>query len=345
MQRFRKLLYVEERVTGACRGFAYALDVARLSGAELTVAAAPSRSSRGPFPAAAGAAEVRGASQARWLARLAELARAGDRAGVAVSTTLLDGDLVTRVIEEVDRGGHDLVLKVAGSRSPWWSLRPVSPDRRLVRRCRASVWVVDPAQRVGLGGRAGLRAGDAVVLAAVGLGTEPEAVAMDDAVVTAAGSLASLSGATLVVLHAWSLLGEEALLGWGALGSRRSGLRGRRSEERAARASRLRALVARGAPDGAAEVILRRGDVARAVLSEAWRLQADVVVVGSDGRRGPGGLLRGEVAERIAARLPASLLVVKPGATAPPVATRAAASGSWEGGSRPAPPVPEAELR
>ncbi len=82
--------------------------------------------------------------------------------------------------------------------------------------------------------------------------------------------------------------------------------------------NRLGDFVHRALADGiAAEVILEDGDVVDEVLEKAKRLEADLIVMGTHGRRGFRRLLLGSVTERVLRQSEAAVLSISPSAPKP----------------------------
>jgi nucleotide-binding universal stress UspA family protein len=116
--------------------------------------------------------------------------------------------------------------------------------------------------------------------------------------------------AALLVLHVYEVWYEPQL--------RRAGVTAatiaahRRAEAREA-AGRLAALSrSAGLGDRTVTPLLRRGHPTRAIAGAARRLGADLVVVGSHGRRGLGRALLGSVAERVLREVACDVLVARP---------------------------------
>jgi nucleotide-binding universal stress UspA family protein len=81
---------------------------------------------------------------------------------------------------------------------------------------------------------------------------------------------------------------------------------------------RLRDLVERALADGiAAEAILEDGDVVDEVLETAKRLEADLIVMGTHGRRGFRRLLLGSVTEQVLRQSEVAVLSISPAAPKP----------------------------
>ncbi len=270
MGRFQRILYVERRRRGSTRAFSCAIHTALREGASLTVA---------------------GAATGDRLERMAEL---GSLFGVPVRRVELDrGGLPADLVS-----GHDLVITVGRSKGPVWPFRPGGLERRLMRECGCPAWILHPAQSPE----------SRVVVAAVDV-TSRAGEALSRGVLEAAGGLADSTGAELHVVHCWSVVGESLLASRSRGGSRRGAERVL-TEAARSRRRRIEGLLEAAGLGGVGRVVLCKQKVVPGLRDVAWRLEADIVVVGSVGRTGVGALFPGNTAERLVGRVPASLFVV-----------------------------------
>jgi nucleotide-binding universal stress UspA family protein len=281
MNRFRNILYLERHLEGSSRACTSAARLARINGARLTVAAVVSRDVE------------------RWEARLDEIADCAREEEVEVETRLLGGDARSALVGQVDQEGHDLLMAVAGSASGP-SLSPGHPlDRALLRSLPCAVWLLAPSQSGPV----------RVVLAAVRLAS-PEPSALDRRVVEAAASLAGLTDARLHVAHFWGVVGESVLAS-PTRGVRRGRMENVLEGVEAEQHRRLTALVDEVAPDVDAHLTVAKGDASRGVIRLARRIQADVVVAGNSARSGLGGVLFGNLTERLLGEVHGSVLSLR----------------------------------
>lgn len=299
---FERALYVEFGPADSSRGFSSALELARMLGAELAVAGvAPSPPGPAvPRPLTPGADLRHRMLIGAWRRRLDELAGRAERVDptrAPLRTRLLEGGTAA-VLREVEREGHDLVFKVAGP-GPWpGGLDP--DDRALLRSCPCPVWILDPVQGGVL----------EVVVAAVDVcdGGRP---GLSERIVRTAGRLAARAGADLRVIHAWSVPGES-ILASPLRGVSRPRLRAVVAAAQRERRERVRRLLERAAPEGPVRVSLPKDRPVRAIRREARRCAADVVLVGSATRTGPGAWIFGNVAEALVGHVPGSVLSLPP---------------------------------
>lgn len=314
MKRFKNILCVTGDEPEADGAFQRALELARTNDAAMTVACVlppaehftvgPMGWGDGLYPDLWEIREAVVDERRRGLVRLAEEAA---RQGVVVRTRLLEGRFFLELVREVLRGDHDLVMKVArvGSGRFRWFFG--SDDHHLMRKCPVPVWLLDPARREEF----------RVVLAAVDVSTR-ERDPLDVKILELASSLARREGATLHVVHAWSVYEERYLRAHESEISHQ-GIRGLLRHEKEERRERLHALVEEVVPDAVPRVHLRKGDPARIVSLLARETGADVLVMGTLGRSGIPGFLIGNTAEAVLARVRCGVLTVKPDGFETPV--------------------------
>lgn len=127
--------------------------------------------------------------------------------------------------------------------------------------------------------------------------------ALGEHAVETAFSLAEQLGSTVHVMHVFTLQGEAEL-------ARLPPQALREAEQRAAR--RLQALADEARPASAlGRVIMRNGDPAPMILLTSEDVVADLIVVGTHGRRGLGRLLMGSTAESVLRQARCPVMVVK----------------------------------
>jgi nucleotide-binding universal stress UspA family protein len=196
-------------------------------------------------------------------------------------------------------GEHDLVITVGRARGAGGPFRLGSVERALVRECESPVWILHPAQSPET----------RVVVAAVDVSTSA-GDRLNREVVETAMVLAADLGAELHVAHCWSVVGESLLASRNRGGSPGAA---ERVLTAAVRERRRRVEALLEAVGGVANVVLCKGKVVSGLREVAWRLEADILVVGNAGRKGLGALFPGNAVERLMGRVPASLFVVRDG--------------------------------
>jgi nucleotide-binding universal stress UspA family protein len=248
---------------------------------------------------------------------LAQRLRAG---GIETATKVLRGRRYLEMIREVQRGGHDLLMKDA---EPNERVLFGSTDMHLLRACPCPLWLFKP-------GHAGR--GFAQILAAIDPPPPPDATdvlhlkvglaaheeALDTKILELAGSLADQEGAELHVIHAWSAPGEGLLRSDVILAGEQVEryVNDSRAEARKA-VERLLSRVPERPPRRF--VHLTKGDSADVIAEFAKSHPVDVIVMGTVARTHIPGLLIGNTAETVFQRVECSVLAVKPDGFVSPV--------------------------
>ena len=302
---FRRILVDVDATAAAQPALEEAARIARRCGAALTIVdvvpSAPDlRSGRRSHD-----------SVEEFVRRRAALRRLADGvAGVRVSATMLGGPPSTALIEEVVRGGHDLLVRsrardmVARGHGAYAAV-----DVQLFRKCPCPVLALGP-------GVAPARPRIvAAVHAAPGVADSDDAHDLDRRVVAAAVSMAAHEQGSVTLLHAWRPVGELSVMSHATDEEFTAFL----EADRRAAASRLERMKQQSGVPSAARVELRHGTPEVVIPEFIVAEGADTLVIGSVGRTGVSGLLRGNTVERILAALPCSVLVVKPRRFALPV--------------------------
>ena len=253
--------------------------------------------------------DLNAALRERRLEQLEALTAPHAEAGVMIYTQVLTGKPFIEVIRAVQRNGYDLLMKAACPSGELSERLFGSSDMHLLRKCPCPVWIdrshgALPYQNI---------------LAAVDP-TGHTSERLSRLIMDLATSLAEREQARLHVVHVWKLEGESML---------RSG-RGRISEvdlrnlldvyERRHRIGLDRLLKDYGLVSGDESVQLLKGDAAQSIAVLARELSTDLIVMGTVGRSGIGGLLIGNTAENVLQTTHASVLTVKPEKFVSPIA-------------------------
>lgn len=289
MEAKPSIVYLTRPEEVATPVFDRVLSVARGTGAQITVLQArlppdpwsPGHIPPGPLPASVS-----------WEGR-------GSGWGVPVGVrTLPDGPLPEAVRRALPPDPI-LVAKVSRWQERSGRLPGRAADRLLLRGLPCSVWLLSDqgAPR------------DRVVVAAVelrGETTDP----VDRAVLRLGSVVARAEGARLLVVHAWSLIGETIVEcpTWGVGPTRSRHLLGRLREEHQTRLQTLLALEEVAPPP---ECVMRKGVAARVIREALHRTCADVLVAGYRGRTGFWGFLQGNLVEGFLGTPGLSVLVVR----------------------------------
>ena len=230
-------------------------------------------------------------------ASLATLAKT--RPDVCVETMVLRGKPAIALVRQVLRGNHDLVVRLY-ARDLVPGQRDGAVDMHLLRTCPCPVWLVGPQRATP----------PPHILAAVDTAADVRGAAeFNRKIVDAALTLGDAWCASISVLHAWSLFGEQLL---------RHHMTEREMDEA------LRA-AERQASDGLAAFLATFGDRAGQVHVESIKGEpqhviprfvtdhdVDVVVMGTVARKGLAGFLIGNTAETVLRELRGSVFAVKP---------------------------------
>lgn len=233
--------------------------------------------------------------------RLQQLAERAERVrGVIADCDVLAGPVAPALVEEVQRSGHDLLI-----RAHWRDVVSRGPrefrdiDVQLFRMCPCPVWAV------GYGATSSYPR----IVAAVGGGPEegPEDP-RNASVIEVAARIAQAEHSSVTLLHAWTAFAETKVRGQAAVEDFAMYLDAtRRRAER-----QLMTLAARsciGVPP--IRVDLRRGEPGHVIPEYVVAHGVDVLVVGASTRRGIRGRVFRSMAERLLRTLPCSVVAVK----------------------------------
>lgn len=231
---------------------------------------------------------------------LEELAAPLRKQGIEVKTRVLTGRPFVELIYEVQRRGHDLIMKTAqGSGGALGGLLG-STAFHLLRKCPCPVWVVKPE---------GTSTGRVVAAIDPDL-SDPSGDKLSRTVLELGSSLARSRGLELEIVHVWRLWSEPMLR------SRRLNVP---SEEVDAIVDGTRKKAEAAVQEVIAQVDLaavpRRVSVVEGVPFEVvseYARTAEVAVLGTLSRAGIAGVLIGNTAERILRQIDCSVIAVKP---------------------------------
>jgi universal stress protein E len=220
--------------------------------------------------------------------------------GLSVETAVLRGIAGVALVDEVRRSKHDLLIR-AYDRDLAGNAPTVSPvDLCLLRTCPCPIWLVRGHDD---------KSTPHIVAAVDTSADDPAEQELNRQIVELAGLLRDARHGTLTVLHAWRVHGGHLL---------QPQMAAHLYEDMFLRTERT-------AYERAAALVLSCGDRVRdarlkivqgeppeVIPATAGELHADVLVMGSMGRKGLAGLLVDDTAERVLRRWPGSVMVVKP---------------------------------
>ncbi len=229
-------------------------------------------------------------------ARLVGWAAPVQARGLLVFPRVLREPFVPQAAKAARRDGYDLVLvAVDGEHGP----SPMAD--RLLRDSPASVLQVGPADR---------RPARRVLVGVDPDDMDPDRTALSARALSVARAVAHAEGATLHVVQAWQAPGERLVV-LRADGDTEAAYYAEMSRVRASRAL-ARLVKAQGLDPSGPQVHLEKGPAAEVVAAVAAEVDADLVVLGTVGRRGLWRRLLGSTAERVADVCAGALLTVTP---------------------------------
>lgn len=296
MNTFTSILVDVDATATAQPALDRAAEIARKCGAPLRivdVSSAPAEARR------ALRADLEDELMARRREKLARLAY-GLR-DVVAETDILAGIPAEALIHEVERFGHDLLVRSHARDVAASGPKPFGPVAvQLFRRCPCPVWAVGP----------GLRPAHPRIVGAVDVSTaDPVKQELNRRVIELALLLTRLQEGSLVLLHAWEPVGERRVADYAADHEYAAYLDSTRHDVKQHLAAFAQSF---GDRLTGTQLELRRGRVDAVLPEFAVAEGVDLVVMGTTGRTGIARHLRGNTAERLLDRLPCSLVAVKP---------------------------------
>ncbi len=212
------------------------------------------------------------------------------------------------VIREVERNGHDLVLKSSEDTSGLKRALFGSSDMNLMRKCPCPVLIVKPTEERQFG----------VVVAAVDRdGSAPENHLLNLKILELSAWLAIAGSSELHILHAWTLPFESMLRA--RAGFTKEEVDAMAAEEEAERTAWLCSLLEEFARTNKSAVDhldpqlhTVEGSASLQIPEKLRELDADLIVMGTVGRVGVPGLMMGNTSEAILENAECSVLAIKP---------------------------------
>ena len=221
MHRFKNILYLADGPAPQRQGLDRAVALARTNQARLTVLDVTEEVSADWDPQRLYGPKLTQALVERRLSELEALTAPYEDAGVMMYTQVLTGTPFVEVIRQVQRDGHDLLIKTPRAGKGLTDQALGSSDMHLLRKCPCPVWIDRPRSAHPY----------RTLLAAVDP-TDPHAGELNRLILDLATTLAAREQAELQVVHVWRLRGE-ALLRGGWAEHRRGGCRGPARRDRA----------------------------------------------------------------------------------------------------------------
>jgi universal stress protein E len=219
--------------------------------------------------------------------------------GVDAETDVLAGTPADALVRQVERFGHDLLVRSHARDIASRAHCPFGPiDLQLFRRCRCTVWALG----------AGMPPQYPRVLAAVDMAGDPVRTALARRVIETAVVLARLQAGSLMLLHVWQPVAERRVAGAASadeFGAFLDSVRRRTKQDFVTLAKSF------GRPLLGARLELRRGLV-ESILPEFVVAEGiDLVVMGTLGRTGIARRIRPNLVESMLDRLPCSVVAVR----------------------------------
>ncbi len=297
MKRFKNLLVVYDDAIGGDDALGQAVALARENSARISIVTIARESQLSP----------------RYIdetgKRLQRLALGVRHAGVReVQTTVLTGTPFLEIIRQVIEGGHDLVIASAEAGSVLKNVFFGSTATQLMRKCPCPVWVVKPGQSNPY----------IKILVAVDPLPPPAEDPINARIMDLATSLASRDHASLHIVHAWDVDGND-------LDTIKSELKSEQREiilqkHRRKHLSALRGLIARyPLSEISHELHLPRERPEQAISRIAEQEGIDLIVMGTVARTGVPGFFIGNAAESVLGSVKCGMLTVKPDGFETPV--------------------------
>lgn len=216
--------------------------------------------------------------------------------GLEVAPHVMVGNPVTRIVKLVERIEPDLVVLSTRGRTGLGRLFLGSTARGVVRRSPSPVLTVHPEHLEP-------RLDPATVLAPVDFSSHSRR-----AVNVALDVLPPREGGRLILLHVWHLLAEHEIYGFGSAGREVA----RADEMKRGLQEKLEEAATTFARSGLeVETSLIEGYPAPLILARAADSGADLLVLGTQGRRGIERWIVGSVAERVVQRAPCPVLTAR----------------------------------
>lgn len=232
----------------------------------------------------------------------------------AVKTLLLRGTPAISIVEEVIRGGYDLLLKSRGH-DPSAPPPPLTAvDMQLLRKCPCPVWLVS----------ASASPHPRKILAAIDAGaTDRAEVTLNRAIVDLALMVRDLEQAHLTLIYAWSVYAHDVL--HKRMSEREFAAFTDAAKHTASDALRDFVLTLGEHRHGVTPALVE-GEPHEVVPDYAEHHGIDLVVMGTVARTGLAGFVMGNTAERVIGRLGRSILAIKPPEFVSPVSSAARAA-------------------
>lgn len=227
--------------------------------------------------------------------------------GVDVQSTVLTGQSSVELIREVQRGKHDLVLRVAKGNDSRSSGYFGNTAKVLLRKCPCAVWLVTPNSTPEFDH----------VLGCIDTSSGNEADSeLNSEVFELAESISDYHSGSFSIIHAWGIWNEQMVksrMQAGEFEQFEQGL------QESVKSSLNEFLSSRGRSLESDNVHLVRGEPAEVIPDFVKQNHVDLVVMGTVARSGMAGVVMGNTAEQILSRIECSVLALKPKSFVTPI--------------------------
>ena len=308
MKRFKNILVVCDEGSNDGPALQRALHLAKANNAKVTLVevinAAPGDLNR-LFAALPGARPAQIADQVReyHATRLAEYATPFEKAGLTVTTKVLEGTAFLEIIRYVMAQDIDLLIKGVSAHGTTGGLLTHGYDLHLLRKCPCPVWMIKDTDSVAAGR----------ILVAVDPDPQDQTRnALNTMVMEIATSLSQIDTAHLHILNVWRLQEEQALHS-GRFNIDKAEIQSILDHEKSQSKARFEDLLDRF-PQGQEERTSRhiKGLAGDVIPQYAAENAIDTIVMGTVGRTGIAGFFIGNTAEAILNKVNCSVIAVKP---------------------------------
>ncbi|HHB76471.1 MAG TPA: universal stress protein, UspA [Desulfobulbus sp.] len=254
-----------------------------------------------------------------WQAQLKRIV-ADAPAGVNIKSKLLFGSVFSEIIQEVLRGGYDLVMKCAEETHSFKERLFGSTDMHLLRKCPCPVWIM----------KANEKEKYQRIIAAVDVEQEindEKISVLNQQILEMASSLALSEFSEFHIVHAWTAWGESLLntprFSFSDDGEMAAWVEQQRVADETKMNDLIQTLTETLSQDTMdyikPQVHIIKGEAHQVIPDLAQEMKADLVVMGTVARTGIPGLIMGNTAETILNNIGCSVLAVKPPGFVTPV--------------------------
>lgn len=323
MERFKNILLVTEQGEGQKTAFERAVELASKNQGQITILDLPDKIPEQKkhllgklFSKELDEVMVR--DRSNYLESLVDTVRQQ----LPITIQSAKGEPSQEIIKAVLRDNYDLVIKTSHPHQSFKTLLFGSTDMHLLRKCPCPVCIIKPGKKQKF----------KRILAAVDIEPSSDDQTMDEfnlELMEIATELASYESSELYFIHAWLIFGEEMLKTsrlaykrekieeW--LKAQRKELH-LRQEEFKYKLDRL--LEQKGLDSLQPQILTVEGIADEVIPRIALEKEADLIIMGTLGRRGLSGLFMGNTAENILTQINCSVLAIKPSWFVSPVTNK-----------------------